>query len=391
MDTPLILIVDDEPFNLDYLEQELEGLGYTIEMANNGREAIEKVGRTLPDLILLDIMMPEMDGFEVLNHLKAGSLTREIPVVIISAANSLENIIKGIQLGAEDYLPKPFEPTLLKARISSSLEKKRLRDLEHLYLKSLQNEMEIARDIQSSFLPSEIPQSQNWDIAVLFEAAKEVAGDYYDTFLLEDDNLVCVIGDVCGKGIGAALFMTLFRSLIRATCTSFSSLTGVEQKQSVESRLVHAVNFTNFYVTSVHGDSDMFSTLFIGLFEPKSGLLTYINCGNEPATWLHKVNGDQTQLPPTGPVIGIIADATFSSKQVLLEPGDVIIGFTDGVPDAMNAENRQYGRGYLDSVSSGSFATSSELCRQIDGDIHQFVGSADQFDDITLMVIMRKG
>ena len=173
-----------------------------------------------PDLILLDIMMPVMDGFEVLSRLKANPATRDIPVIVISAHNDLRSVVQGIQLGAEDYLPKPFEPTLLHARISSSLEKKRLRDLQQLYLKSLERELEIGREIQMGFLPSALPQVAGWEIAAYFKAAREVAGDFYDAFLLPDGNLVCVIGDVCGKGVGAALFMTLFRSLIRATATS---------------------------------------------------------------------------------------------------------------------------------------------------------------------------
>ena len=165
-------------------------------------------------------MMPVMDGFQVLSRLKANPSTRDIPVIVISASNDLQSVVKGIQLGAEDYLPKPFEPTLLFARISSSLEKKRLRDMEQLYLKGLEREMDIAHEIQMSFLPSELPKVDGWEIAVYFKAAHEVAGDFYDAFVLPDGNLVCVIGDVCDKGVGAALFMTLFRSLIRATSTT---------------------------------------------------------------------------------------------------------------------------------------------------------------------------
>lgn len=152
-----ILIVDDEPFNVDYLEQELEGLDCEVISASNGQEALEKVRDAAPDLVLLDIMMPVMDGFTVLSQLKAEASTRDIPVVIISASNDLKSVVKGIQMGAEDYLPKPFEPTLLHARVSSSLEKKRLHDLRALYLKSLERELEIAREIQMSFLPTELP------------------------------------------------------------------------------------------------------------------------------------------------------------------------------------------------------------------------------------------
>lgn len=125
---PRILIVDDEPFNVEYLEQELEDANYETVAAVNGKDALDKVKDTSPDLILLDIMMPIMDGFDTLRHLKADVDTRDIPVVIISANNDLKSVVRGVELGAEDYLPKPFEPVLLHARITSSLERKRLRD-----------------------------------------------------------------------------------------------------------------------------------------------------------------------------------------------------------------------------------------------------------------------
>ena len=204
-----ILIVDDEPFNVDYLEQELEGLDCEVISASNGQEALEKVRDAAPDLVLLDIMMPVMDGFTVLSQLKAEAATRDIPVVIISASNDLKSVVKGIQMWAEDYLPKPFEPTLLHARVSSSLEKKRLHDLRALYLKSLERELEIAREIQMSFLPTELPTIEGWEVAAYFKAAREVAGDFYDAITLPDDQFVFNVGDVCGKGIGAALCMPL--------------------------------------------------------------------------------------------------------------------------------------------------------------------------------------
>ena len=148
-DRPRILIVDDEPFNVDYLEQELEDLNYETIAAANGQEALDNVRDTSPDVILLDIMMPVMDGFETLSRLKASSSTRDIPVIIISAMSDLRNVIKGIQQGAEDYLPKPFEPTLLKARITASLEKKSLRDQQRKLLHTFAS-TEVAEELMAS-------------------------------------------------------------------------------------------------------------------------------------------------------------------------------------------------------------------------------------------------
>jgi class 3 adenylate cyclase len=144
-----ILIVDDEPFNVDYLEQELDDLDYDTVTACNGQEALEQMRSESPDLVLLDIMMPVMDGFTVIARMKDEAGLRDIPVIIISANNDLQSVVKGIQQGAEDYLPKPFEPVLLKARISSSLEKKRLRD-EHRRLIRTFADKEVGDQLMSS-------------------------------------------------------------------------------------------------------------------------------------------------------------------------------------------------------------------------------------------------
>jgi len=145
---PKILIVDDEPFNVDYLEQELQELNYETITAGNGQSALEKVQAEVPDLVLLDIMMPVMDGFSVLARIQADPNLRNIPVIIISAMNDLKSMVKGIEMGAEDYLSKPFEPVLLHARITSSLEKKRLRD-EHRRLIRTFADKEVADELMS--------------------------------------------------------------------------------------------------------------------------------------------------------------------------------------------------------------------------------------------------
>jgi sigma-B regulation protein RsbU (phosphoserine phosphatase) len=390
MSNPKILIVDDEPFNVEYLEQELEELNYDIITAINGQDALDKVLSETPDLILLDIMMPIMDGFEVLTRLKADPAVRDIPVIVISADNNLQSVVKGIQMGAEDYLPKPFEPTLLYARISSSLEKKHLRDIQQLYLKGLERELDIARKIQMSFLPSELPKIDGWEIAAYFKAAREVAGDYYDVFPIPDGNFACVIGDVCGKGVGAALFMALFRSLIRATSTSDIAGSGKDMKTLAPAeRLQHVISFTNHYITETHGDANMlFSTVFIGIFNFKDGTLTYINCGNEPPLLLGK-GGVITALLPTGPVVGVLPDASFSVKEVPMEINDLLLAFTDGIPDSLNGNGISFSNERLQNLLYRDNVTAESFLYKIEGQLHQFIGEADQFDDITMMAIKR--
>jgi len=384
-----ILIVDDEPFNIDYLEQELEELNYATIAASNGLEALNQVSKESPDLILLDIMMPVMDGFEVLKRIKENPCSRDIPVIIISANNDLKSIVKGIELGAEDYLPKPFEPTLLQARISSCLAKKQLHDLQKKYLKSLEREFEIAHEIQMGFLPAELPILERWEVAAYFKAAREVAGDYYDAFLLPNGNLFCTVGDVCGKGIGAALFMTLFRSLVHATATSSFSYPATTQPVfSAGEILQHVVSFTNKYVTETHGDESTFSTLFVGIFEINSGNLTYINCGNEPPLLIRK---DKIIIPlkSTGPVVGVFPEANFLIAETTMSCGDLLLIFTDGIPDALNEEGISFGKDQINKLLDENELPSSLFLGKITELLLQFTNNTNQFDDITLLVVKR--
>ncbi len=385
-----ILIVDDEPFNVDYLEQELEDLNYITATAVNGQDALEKIVSESPDLVLLDIMMPIMDGFSVLEKVKADPAIRNIPIIVISANNDLQSVVKGIQLGAEDYLPKPFEPTLLKARIQSSLEKKHLRDMQDLYLKSLEREMNIARDIQKEFLPAQLPDVPGWEIASYFEAAKEVAGDFYDAFTLPDGTLTFLVADVCGKGIGAALFMTLFRSLIHAASISDQFSPGQEQKSlSPAERLQHVISLTNNYVAETHEESNMFATVFIGILDPVSGKLSYINGGNEPPLIVGKDGKVHTTLTRTGPAIGAIAQAKFTVKETTLASDDLLVAFTDGIPDTQNIDGEFFGNERLRELLM-NHSSPTQLLNEIELDLEQFIGEAEQFDDITLLAIKRK-
>jgi sigma-B regulation protein RsbU (phosphoserine phosphatase) len=239
------------------------------------------------------------------------------------------------------------------------------------------------------FLPSELPQVDGWEIAAYFKSAREVAGDFYDAFTLPNGNLVCVIGDVCGKGVGAALFMTLFRSLIRATSTTdyFSNRKDMLSLTPSE-RLLHVISFTNNYVAETHGDANMFATVFIGLVNLQDGRLSYINCGNEPALLLrHGVVADS--LRPTGPVIGVIPDAKFSVKEISMESRDLLLVFTDGIPDALNVDNVSFGNERLLKLLGGNETSPVRILKTIEEELHQFIGTADQFDDLSLLALKR--
>ena len=249
---PKILIVDDEPFNVDYLEQELEDLDYDIITARDGREGLDRVKQELPDLILLDIMMPVMDGFAVLAQLKADPALRNIAVIVISAMNDLENVIKGIKGGAEDYLPKPFEPTLLHARIAASLEKKSLRDQQMKLLHTFATE-EVAEELMKSGFTL---GGRNMDATIMFadirsfttyteqhEAADvvELLNSYFATMFRPISSHGGIVNQIVGDGL-MALFGTLQKQedhRVQAVLTAMemvSVLKDFNQKRAAENK-----------------------------------------------------------------------------------------------------------------------------------------------------------
>jgi serine phosphatase RsbU (regulator of sigma subunit) len=392
---PKILIVDDEPFNVDYLEQELEDLDYHTVSAANGREALAQVAAEKPDVILLDIMMPELNGFQVLERLRADPESRNLPVIVISAMNDLKSVVRGIELGAEDYLPKPFEPVLLRARLEASLEKKRLWDQEQLYLKGLERELEIGRQIQVSFLPETLPQPPGWEIAAHFQAAREVAGDFYDAFPLgQGEKVGLVLGDVCGKGVGAALFMTLFRSLIRVSAMTY--FTGAPPTPAASdpppnddiALLGRIVNLTNNYVARTHHHASTFASLFLGVLNLNSGALVYVNGGHEAPIILGPA-GVKSSLKPTGPIVGIFAGAKFNIEQAQLESGDMLVVYTDGVTDALNPAGEMFGWEKLAALLAQSVPSAPALLNQIESSLRVHIAGANQYDDITLLAVRR--
>lgn len=373
-----ILIVDDEPLNVDYLEQELEDLGCETSSARNGREALEQVAAQPPDAILLDIMMPEMNGFEVLQHLKADEALRDIPVIVISALHDIGAVVRGITMGAEDYLPKPFDPVLLKARIGACLERKRLRDREVRYLRRVNEELALAWQIQEGFLPDVLPDIPGWQLAATLEPSKETSGDFYDLFLLPEGRLGILIADVVDKGMGAALYMVLSRTLIRGYAL---------QRDRQPSAVLQAAN--RHILQDIN--TGQFVTVFYGTLDPASGVLTYSNAGHNPPYLFTGKGGRELQaLIRTGMPVGILEEATWEQKTAQLAPGDMLLLYTDGLTEAQSPQGEFFGEHRLREVAQSNLGRSAQQMLQVlMAQVHQFMGDTPSFDDITLAVVAR--
>ena len=274
------------------------------------------------------------------------------------------------------------------------------------YSQVLNNELEKGRRMQINFLPGQLLQMPGWETAAFFKPARQVAGDFYDIFQLPGGSIGFVVADVCDKGVGAALFMALFRSLIRVF-SGQTSLDGLpltcseppfdEPAQFVDSSsldpthltALKAVNLTNNYIALNHGDLAMFATLFFGIMDPNSGSLSYINGGHEPLFIVGPDGGIKEHLSFTGPAVGIEPEIGFKIEQTRIEPGEILLGYTDGVTEAGASDGTFFTMERLVSILETPATAATELLDRIASSLKEHVGGADQFDDITLLALRR--
>ena len=271
-------------------------------------------------------------------------------------------------------------------------------------MRAAEQELDIGRRIQAGFLPDALPEIEGYEIASHFQAARDVAGDFYDAFYIPAiDRLALVIGDVCDKGVGAALFMSLFRSLIRATAQSRTFMTWAVENDPAQSTLpddqdpdllvretlANTVSLTNNYVATTHNKTSMFASVFIGLLDTKSGALSYVNAGHEEA-YIIGDGGIRLALPTTGPVLGIFAGVGHDIATSMLEPGETLLLYTDGVPEATDVSGEQYSEQRLRALLESPSGSAHELLKTIRNSVNEFAQDAAQHDDITMLASKRQ-
>ena len=270
-------------------------------------------------------------------------------------------------------------------------------------IKMVEFELEKGQKIQREFLPSTIPDFPDWNIATAFFPAGKVSGDFYDVFKFSDGNVGLVIADVCDKGVGSALYMALFRSLIRvfadqATQSDSVSFSGFDQSggristasfsDNKAALRLQAVPFTNNYIAQTHGDEGMFATLFFGVLNPQTGQLCYINAGHEPL-YLIDSRGVKKALDPTGPAVGMWPNSAYDIGQIQFEQGDMLIGYTDGVTEARSPEDEIFTRKRLQALVEQPFNSASEMLESIKSSLFEFIDIAPRGDDVTMLAVQR--
>jgi len=341
------------------------------------------------------------DGDVVLARLGSGEVFGEMAVLdadVRSASVSTESPARLICLERDDLWRVIAQDTeALKTIIASVLQRERsiVKDVSErtAQVQAFEKELEIGRRIQADFLPEVIPEVDGWEIASHFEAAREVAGDFFDVFELEPGGHVAlVIGDVCDKGVGAALFMTLFRSLIRASSQHGLLVGSSEGGQGLGERirdvLQKSIDVTNRYVATTHSKSSMFASVFFGMLDPHSGDLEYINAGHESPI-LFRPGEPPEILECTGGVLGLFPFARFATAHTRLQPGDLMFCYTDGVNEAKNAAGDQFSDDRILSAGKSVSDNAAGLLQEMNAQIEQFRGSAAQSDDITMLAVRR--
>jgi sigma-B regulation protein RsbU (phosphoserine phosphatase) len=368
-----VLLVDDARENLAILVEALKR-ECKLSVATDGETALKIAEHTTPDLVLLDIMMPGMDGYEVCRRLRKSPLTAEVPIVFLSALDEAKNKARGFEAGGNDYVTKPFEILEVQARVRALLKAKAYNDAVK---EQLAADLRVAREIQEGMITRDFrPMETQYPVEFtgVLEPAREVGGDLFGAFAVEGGRLVLVMGDVSGKGIPASLFMVRTGTLVRVLA---------RQIQEPE-RILQALNNE----LASDNPSGMFVTLVCGIFEPATGRLALANAGQTQPVLIRTGSKPALALPALGTALGLEPDLEFERVELTLNPSDTIVFYTDGVTEAMDHSSECYGSARLLQILNGDTAPKTRaLADRILGDVRKFADGAPQSDDIALLLM----
>lgn len=378
-----VLIVDDEPDIETLIRQRFKrrngNFGFEFAFARNGAEALRQIEADPGlDLVVTDINMPVMDGLELLSRLNSLD-GRTIKAVILSAYGDMGNIRTAMNRGAFDFLTKPidfadFETTLRRTR--DALEAERLGVESRHRLNALEQEIEIAAQIQTSMLPREFPDGGDFDVYAQMAPARRVGGDFYDFFPIGNDRVGFIIGDVSGKGVPAALFMAVSRTILRAT-----ALQAVDPAECLS------------YVNKVLGtqrEGTVYVTVFYAILHTLTGDVEFCIGGHNPPYRISSTGEISSIAEPGGVVVGLLppSELQYETGRFHLKAGDAIFLFTDGVTEAMNCEGNFFGeRALRHKLSESAGLNARQLTQSVLGAVAEFTQGAVQSDDITAMAV----
>jgi sigma-B regulation protein RsbU (phosphoserine phosphatase) len=375
-DAKTVLLVDDAPTNIQVVNSILKDT-YKIRIATNGAKALDIANQLpAPDLILLDVMMPEMDGYEVCSRLKSADHTRDIPVIFLTGQTEIEDETKGFELGAVDYIHKPFSPAVVKARVHTHLVLRGIREQLASQLLTIRREMETARQIQLSILPREIPSVAGLDIAARYIPMTAVAGDFYDFIPIDEKRIGILVADVSGHGMPAALISSMLKIALDAqtSCAADPARVLAGLNQSLCGK------FQGHFVTAAYL-----------LVDTEKQSLSYAGAGHPPLILRDQSAGNTRAIEENGLFLGFFPEATYTAVDMPFKDGDWAVLYTDGIMETTNLSEEQFGEDRLKlflqsngDLSAGQFVDGllDELSRWSDK-----ASGREQEDDLTLLAI----
>jgi sigma-B regulation protein RsbU (phosphoserine phosphatase) len=368
-----VLLVDDAKANLDILVEGLKS-DYKLSLALNGDMALKAAARNPPDLVLLDIVMPEMDGYEVCRRLRETPETAETPIMFLSSLEDVANKTRGFEAGGNDYLTKPFEMLEVKARVRSLLKAKAYNDAVK---EQIASELRIARDIQLGMLPNDfaaVERSYGMSFGAELHPAREVGGDLYGVCGCGPDRLVVFFGDVSGKGIPASMFMVRAISLARLLARD------IAEPERILARLNEELAADN--------PSGMFVTFLCATFTRGSNRISLANAGHCRPVLLPGSGAPRWAVERLGTALGFEPGIEFERTEVVLNDGDALILYSDGISEAFNPRNECYGNDRL-LADAGNFSgePASNIIAGLLKKVQTFTETAPQSDDIAILAM----
>lgn len=400
-----LLVIDSFSESCTTISQHLASLGYTVMCAENGLDALALFQQRKIELVLLNLPMKDRNAVDFIVGMKADNALRNIPVIILTNPEQQEEAERCIKSGAEDYIVLPFSQVVLEVRVRAILERQRVRIAEQNQKETMKYErdLQIGRMVQLFFLPENLPEPPGWEIAARFVPGSDVSGVFYDTLTLPENYISLIMGDVCDHGITAALFMVLFRSLLRAyTQSAYHYLpdsqaadSSVDSNSSLpatnfqsEKVLKNAIELTNHYIVSNHDTKKISATIFYGILDISTGRLIYINAGHVPPLIFNQ-DGVKVQLKQTGSALGLALNTTYPIHQIQMDPGDTLLIFSEGVIAAKDPSGQSFGRNILLNFLDTPDLSVTALLNRIETDLQTHIGDADQVEDLTIFAINR--
>ena len=373
-----ILVVDDDLRNVRVLEMNLKAEGYNVIAAYNGHEALEKVNAENPDLILLDIMMPGMDGYEVCKRLRQNKATRAIPIIMLTAyEKGLDKKIEALDLGADEFIEKPFKRHEVLARVRSLLRMKSLHDELMMAKKRLEDELTMAREVQEAFMPQEYPDIPGLEFAHRYIPTFAVGGDFFDIQEQAPGVVEIFISDVMGHGPQAAMITGVIKTL----------LTQLSSRLAGPAYLLSQMN-ERFHSLMASGGLPMFVTAFCMIIDTVKGIYTYSSAGH-PAPFLIRDNPSRIEeLMTNPPALGMIPDTFYENHEQEMIDNDMLFFFTDGLLELPNRDRVQFGAGELKrAIQHNTHLPPGSFVEAIVSAADAFTEGLDSPDDITFLAI----